>query len=31
MVKAILFDFWGALVENGIFPSPVKQAGIFFT
>jgi hypothetical protein len=26
MVKAILFDFWGTLVENGIFPSPVKQA-----
>jgi len=26
MIKAILFDFWGTLVENGIFPSPVKQA-----
>jgi HAD superfamily hydrolase (TIGR01549 family) len=26
MVKAIIFDFWGTLVENGIFPSPVKQA-----
>lgn len=26
MVKAILFDFWGTLVENGIFPSPVRQA-----
>ncbi|MBN2458992.1 HAD family hydrolase [Candidatus Woesearchaeota archaeon] len=25
MVKAILFDFWGTLVENGIFPSPVRQ------
>ncbi len=25
MVKAIIFDFWGTLVENGIFPSPVKQ------
>lgn len=24
-VKAILFDFWGTLVENGVFPSPVKQ------
>ena len=21
-----MFDFWGTLVENGIFPSPVKQA-----
>jgi HAD superfamily hydrolase (TIGR01549 family) len=26
MVKAIMFDFWGTLVENGIFPSPVRQA-----
>lgn len=25
MVKAILFDFWGTLVENGVFPSPVRQ------
>ncbi len=25
MVKAIFFDFWGTLVENGVFPSPVKQ------
>jgi 2-haloalkanoic acid dehalogenase type II len=25
MIKAIIFDFWGTLVENGIFPSPVKQ------
>ncbi len=25
MVKAIIFDFWGTLVENGIFPSPVRQ------
>lgn len=24
-MKAVLFDFWGTLVENGIFPSPVKQ------
>jgi 2-haloalkanoic acid dehalogenase type II len=23
--KVILFDFWGTLVENGIFPSPSKQ------
>lgn len=26
MMKAVLFDFWGTLVENGIFPSPVRQA-----
>ena len=26
MVKAIFFDFWGTVVENGVFPSPVKQA-----
>jgi len=26
MVKAIMFDFWGTLVENGVFPSPVRQA-----
>lgn len=26
MVKTIMFDFWGTLVENGIFPSPVRQA-----
>ena len=25
MVKAILFDFWGTLVETGIHPSPVRQ------
>ena len=25
MVKAILFDFWGTIVENGVFPSPVRQ------
>lgn len=25
MVKAILFDFWGTLVENGVYPSPVRQ------
>ena len=24
MVKAILFDFWGTLVENGVW-SPIKQ------
>jgi 2-haloalkanoic acid dehalogenase type II len=26
MVKAIMFDFWGTIIENGIFPSPVRQA-----
>lgn len=26
MVKTIMFDFWGTLVENGVFPSPVRQA-----
>ncbi|MBU1198722.1 MAG: HAD family hydrolase [Nanoarchaeota archaeon] len=25
MIKGVIFDFWGTLVENGIFPSPVKQ------
>jgi len=26
MIKTIIFDFWGTVVENGIFPSPVRQA-----
>jgi HAD superfamily hydrolase (TIGR01549 family) len=25
MVKAIFFDLWGTLLENGVYPSPVKQ------
>ncbi|MFH1511540.1 MAG: HAD family hydrolase [Candidatus Woesearchaeota archaeon] len=25
MIKAVLFDSWGTLLENGVFPSPVKQ------
>ncbi|MBL7100924.1 MAG: HAD family hydrolase [Nanoarchaeota archaeon] len=25
MTKLIIFDFWGTLVENGVFPSPVRQ------
>ncbi|MBN1157494.1 HAD family hydrolase [Candidatus Woesearchaeota archaeon] len=25
-IKGILFDFWGTLIENGVFPSPVRQA-----
>lgn len=25
MIKAILLDSWGTIVENGIYPSPVKQ------
>ncbi len=24
-VKAVLFDFWGTIVENGVFPSPLRQ------
>ncbi|MBI2548888.1 HAD family hydrolase [Candidatus Woesearchaeota archaeon] len=26
MTKLIIFDFWGTLVENGVFPSPTQQA-----
>lgn len=26
MIKAIIFDFWGTLVENGVFPSPLRSA-----
>jgi putative hydrolase of the HAD superfamily len=29
MVQAILFDFWGTLVENGVNPSPVRQVKYF--
>jgi putative hydrolase of the HAD superfamily len=25
MIKAILFDTWGTLIEAGVFPSPIKQ------
>lgn len=25
MTKAIIFDFWGTIVETGVFPSPVRQ------
>ncbi len=25
MIKGIIFDFWGTLVENGVNPSPLKQ------
>ncbi len=28
--KAIFFDFWGTVVENGIFPSPVRQVQRIF-
>lgn len=24
-IKGILFDFWGTIIENGVFPSPVRQ------
>lgn len=27
--KAILFDFWGTLIENGVRPSPSKQVQYF--
>lgn len=29
MVKAIIFDLWGTLVENGVQPSPSKQVKYF--
>jgi FMN phosphatase YigB (HAD superfamily) len=29
MVQAILFDFWGTLVENGVIPSPARQVRYF--
>src|SRR4030067_2345339 len=29
MVKAIFFDFWGTLIENGIHPSPARQVKYF--
>lgn len=29
MVKAILLDFWGTLMEQGIFPSPFSQVKYF--
>jgi hypothetical protein len=25
MVKILLFDMWGTIIENGVFPSPVRQ------
>ncbi|MFH0978370.1 MAG: HAD family hydrolase [Candidatus Woesearchaeota archaeon] len=25
MIKAVLFDSWGTLLESGVFPSPIKQ------
>lgn len=24
-IKGIIFDFWGTLVENGVYPSPIKR------
>lgn len=29
MVKAIIFDLQGTLIENGVFPSPIKQVKYF--
>ena len=28
-VKAIIFDLWGTTIENGVYPSPSKQAMYF--
>lgn len=25
-VKAIIFDLWGTIIENGVYPSPTKQS-----
>lgn len=30
MIKAIIFDFWGTLMENGVYPSPFKQVKYMF-
>ena len=29
MIKAIVFDCWGTIIENGIRPSPLRQARYF--
>lgn len=29
MVKAVIFDSWGTVIENGIHPSPAKQVRYF--
>ncbi|MCF7866871.1 HAD family hydrolase [Candidatus Woesearchaeota archaeon] len=29
MTKAIIFDLWGTIVENGVYPSPAKQVKYF--
>ncbi|MCX8147231.1 MAG: HAD family hydrolase [Candidatus Woesearchaeota archaeon] len=29
MIKAIIFDFWGTVMNNGVFPSPFKQVKYF--
>ncbi len=29
MIKAVIFDLWGTLVENGVNPSPSKQVRYF--
>lgn len=29
MTKLLIFDFWGTLIENGVHPSPSKQARYF--
>ncbi|MCF7872534.1 HAD family hydrolase [Candidatus Woesearchaeota archaeon] len=29
MTKAIIFDLWGTIIENGVYPSPTKQVKYF--
>ncbi|MBU0536797.1 MAG: HAD family hydrolase [Nanoarchaeota archaeon] len=29
MIKALIFDFWGTLMEQGVYPSPFKQVKYF--
>lgn len=29
MIKALIFDLWGTIVENGVHPSPTKQVRYF--
>jgi len=29
MTKAIIFDLWGTIIENGVYPSPAKQVKYF--
>lgn len=29
MIKALIFDLWGTIIENGVHPSPTKQVRYF--